>query len=256
MRKVCILSSQRSGSTWIVDSIQKSSDKAGVHGELFLDRERKVKDPWVEAWGNLVPPVRFYDWRKDCNCSWLKAPQYYLSFCELYHRHIDTFCFKLMHDQLLRLPQLLFVLKKKEYVFIYLTRRNILEVYISSILMEKGKMSHSRENENKSQQSELLKINPQKCYNFLRKKIIKEQVVRYFLRLAKCEAEEVFYEDLIINNPETVATLNSCFGFDVILRHQDGLKKLAKKPINQRIENYDEVLQFLKKKHVPEDYYQ
>ena len=48
---------------------------ASVFGELFLDRPARSKDPWSEPHGNLVPIVRYHDWRKESGAFFFNSPQ-------------------------------------------------------------------------------------------------------------------------------------------------------------------------------------
>lgn len=257
MKKICILTTQRSGSTWVMDSIQKSVNSKGIFGELFLDRPAKNKNPWTQPHGNLVPPVRFFDWRKQTRAFFFTAPKLYLAFLELYTQKEkgSVFGFKVMHDQIIRKPYLALLLKKQHYSAIHLKRSNLLDVYISSQNMQKRKPHLRPDDPEVKKDYDPVAIDPMKAYNYIKRAILKEKIAKSIITLFGFRMETIYYDRLSGNDPSEIEKLNRFIGQSIDLFSERGLQKLSQKKTFEKIINYEDVIKYFKKKNLDKSYY-
>jgi LPS sulfotransferase NodH len=257
MKKFCILTTQRSGSTWVVDSIQKSTRSKGVFGEPFLDRPAKSKDPWSEPHGNLVPPVRYYDWRKKTGAFFLTAPKLYLTFLELYAHKEEVFGFKLMYDHLIRKPFLARQLKHGGYSMINLVRKNLLDVYISSQHRHTRKTkAHVRADDELGKKTfEPLSIDPSDAYRYIRKAMWREKIAKTIVKSAGLSMERIEYELLVKSDLDQIEKLNRVIGQPIDLFSKEGFKKMLPRKTSEKITNYNEVVGYFEKKKLGKIYY-
>lgn len=257
MKKFCILTTQRSGSTWVIDSIQKSVKSKGIFGEPFLDQPAKSQDPWNEPHGNLVPPVRYYDWRKKSGALYLTGPKLYLSFLELYAHKESVFGFKLMYDQLIRKPVLAWLLKRGDYVVMNLERKNLMDVYISSKYkqLRKTKAHIRKENIAVKSNYEPITIDPAAAYAYIKKTVFREKVAKTIMKLSGIKMESLEYSRLAQNNKKEIDKLNSLIGQSVNLFSEHGFQKIAPKKTSDKILNYDEVVDYFNKKKLDRSLY-
>ncbi len=257
MNKFCILTTQRSGSTWVIDSIQRSVHSKGVFGEPFLDQPAKIKDPWNEPHGNLVPPVRYYDWRKKSGAFFLTAPKLYLSFLELYAHKETFFGFKLMYDQLIKKPFLASLLKQGDYSVINLQRNNLLDVYISSQYMHMRKTkAHVRRDDVAAKNAfEPLAVDPAAAYRYIIKAILQEKIAKIIMKPSGIKMGTLEYSRLVKKDSNEIEKLNRLVGQPVDLFSKDGFQKLSPKKTSDKIRNYKEVIDYFKKKKLSGAYY-
>jgi LPS sulfotransferase NodH len=256
MKKFCILATQRSGSTWILDSIQHSVHSRSVFGELFLDQPARTKDPWREPQGNLEPPVRYYDWRKASKVFPLTAPRLYLSFLELlYARKESYFGFKVMCNQLLQKPWLAGILKRDGYAVLHLKRNNLLDVYVSIQNQHKTKPHLRRDDPDRSKDYEAIRLEPPIVYRHITGMIRRENTAGLIMRFFGISMETVEYSRLAKGDNVEIEKLNRFIGRPVDLFSQQGLQKLSRKDTSQKIINYQEVISYLSDKKLPQSYY-
>lgn len=244
MQYLCLLATQRSGSTWVMDAIQRSSGSKAVLGELFLDRPARSPDPWNEPWGNLVPPVRFWDWRRSANVSWLKAPRAYLAFLDVMYRRTESLmAFKLMYSQLLRKPHLVMSLRQRKYTVIHLVRRNLFATYVSKCDMH-VKKQHTRE----SFDDDTFRprtLDPKAVYSFINRELAKRATAGWLLRTAKVPVCQLFYEDLAVQDSAAIQELSEAVGHPVDLQSEGGLQRVSKRSLKDRVYNHHEVMAYL-----------
>jgi len=120
-RKVCILTTQRSGSTWLSTLLDSNPQIQGFR-ELFIDQEFVFPDTQVST---------FSLYQRNNQGSRPGITFEYLSKLDSYLGDQEAIGFKLMYDQLLDYPELIFKFITEKYKFIHLVRENHLDMVIS-----------------------------------------------------------------------------------------------------------------------------
>lgn len=255
MKKICILATQRSGSTWVMDSIQHSLGSRSIFGELFLDQPSKSDDPWNEPQGNLEPPVHYHEWRKASKAFPLTAPRLYLSFLELYARGESYFGFKIMCNQLLQKPWLAALLKREGYAVLHLKRQNLLDVYVSIQNQHKIKPHLRRGDLEQTKDFDAISLDPAVVYRHIKGLIRREKAAGFIMKFFGISMETVTYGRLAAGNQSEIEKLNQFVGRPVDLFSQQGLQKLSRKDTSQKIINYQEVINYLSEKKLDQSYF-
>lgn len=255
MRKFCLLATQRSGSTWIMDSIQKSAASRGVFAELFLDRPSQSKDPRREPQGNLEPPVQYYDWRRRSRAFFLTAPRLYLSFLELYAGDESCFGFKIMCNQLIRKPWLARLLRQKGYAVLHLQRTNLLDVYISFQNMHRAKPHLRRDDPAGIPVFDPITVDPENAYRTIRGLIRREKMAAGIMKMSGIRLETVEYSRLAAGDQNEIQTLNRFVGQPVDLFSRQGLQKLSSTSTAEKISNYPEVIRYFTRKKLDPSFF-
>ena len=142
-KRVVLLTTQRSGSTWLLDMLYQHPDTK-VFGELFLDRPAKINPPNP----NFLPPIRFYEYNQLYN----QRPNFlklwlYLNKIDRWSESKSVLAFKLMYNHLNQKQLLIPFLSIKRYKIIHLVRENTLESAISSFFLKKTGISAVFKNE-------------------------------------------------------------------------------------------------------------
>lgn len=255
MKKFCILATQRSGSTWLMDSIQRSVHSRGIFAELFLDQPAQSPDPWSEPQGNLEPPVRYYDWRKTSGAFLLIAPRLYLAFLELYAQKEPYFGFKIMCNQLVKKPWLASLLRQGGYSVLHLKRKNLLDVYISVQNLQMAQPHLRLDDLKTARDYDPIRLDPVVVYRTIRGLIRREKMAESIIKLFGISMETVEYNRLADGDKNEIERLDRFIGQPIDLFSQQGLQKLSKKNTPQKITNYEEVISYLKKKGLDTSYY-
>ena len=135
--RFCVLTTQRSGSTWLMSALH---DVPGIASgmELFLPHS-PAKDP---TW--LIPehPESFYDWRRRTGAFRPGAVARYLREVEARDPAARAVGFKLMINQAFRYyPEVLPLLRARGYRFVLLTR-DFFELAVSRYVVQRTRTSH------------------------------------------------------------------------------------------------------------------
>ena len=231
-KKHCvILTSQRSGSTWLGD-VLNNHDDVESHGELFLPQKR------------LTPPLagrgdyqRFIEVTTNSN---LPRPIRVFRYLDaLYRRSSPIVGFKLMYSQLWGHPEILLYLAMHRIRVLHLIRRNHLDVIVSEELARLTGTSHVAAGEKVEIPGVVLNIKT--LLTRIAKKEKKVNIARRIVRVSTCPTLEVFYEDLVREDSE----LQKVLRFLDIRESGNGLRStLAKRNTKNRCEaisNYLEV---------------
>ncbi len=255
MKKFCVLATQRSGSTWIMDSIQKSVHSRGVFAEPFLDQPAGSPDPRNEPQGNLEPPIRYSDWRKKEGAFFLTAPELYLTFLEIYAQNEAVFGFKIMYNQLLKRPWLARLLKQRHYSVLHLKRNNLLDVYLSTRNMHKSKPHLRLDDLAAAKDYEPIPVDPETAYRYIKGFIRREKAAGIIIKMFGLATETLEYERLAQNDKQEIEKLNRFIGQPIDLFSRQGLQKLSRKSTAQKMTNYEAVIQYFKKKKLDKSRY-
>ena len=229
-QKFCILTTQRSGSTWL-STILDSNAKIQGFRELFIDREFVFPDSKLDT---------FILYKK--NNAGKKRPRItfnYLSKLDDYAEAREAIGFKLMYDQLIDYPEIIVKLIQEKYKIIHLVRENYLDAIISSKIKDEQGIVHTK-----------VKIEPKEVYlepmwliKRLNKQAMKIKTASIILSLLPNKVLNITYNDLRVNQEKTLSSISNFL--ELSLSQEDQFKSELKKSNNkshrQIIKNYDEV---------------
>lgn len=249
--KFCIITTQRSGSTWFQDLLS-CHPRIKVFGELFLWRQEwdRQKTQWGTCeplWtrDNLLPHPSYY---RFANSNSGSRPQLIFKYLDQLHSYPGShqaLGFKLMYNQLLPRPEILMKFIKNEYKIIHLVRSNYLDILISKASLQQNNAVHIK-GEHKLKASEV-SLNSS---NLLRDLKIRESIVlfmRSILYLLPNQVLEISYESICADKDSIMETAIDFLGVprsDILYNSE--FQKVNRGAHSQKISNYEEVIQVLK----------
>jgi LPS sulfotransferase NodH len=239
--KFVVLSTQRSGSTWVVDMLN-SHPRVQAYSELFMHggegRPKWGKEQDLLYWQTFIAEKGGGRLRRQ---YWL---WHYLGRAFSARPGIDAVGFKLMYSQLTRIAKpLMPALWLKRARIIHLMRRNALDVVLSK---EAGGARHGvlHAHDGEEVESVRLRLDPD---TLVRRLTLHDRAVagaRVRFKRVGVPYHEVLYEDLVENEQP---------GFDELFRFLEvepqrvssSLQKVNPSAHEQLIENYGEVREVL-----------
>jgi len=186
--KFVVLTSQRSGSAWLISTLNMINDST-AYSELFLDRKRI---PGEKKWDSDFAYPRFIE--KKHNGLALR-PFSVFSYLKGLYQNPGAVGFKLMYSQLRAYPEILFYLVRHRIRIVHLIRQNHLDVVISHAIRSKTKQSHLVTGQAKKDVQ--VKLDPNTLISQLKKLQRNIMLARRLLRWLKLPHIEVAYEDLL-----------------------------------------------------------
>ena len=234
-----IITTQRSGSNWLVDLLQ-SDKNIEMFRELFiLNREL--------PWWNDTRILPFQKFRSD-NAQ-IKRPFLtfkYLNNIEKLYGLDKIIGFKLMYDQIQNAPEIILKLALNRYKIIHLIRENYLDTEISSINAW-GKNGNKIVYSKKTIES--LKPIAVNTNSLLKRLLFRESQIKRFsslLRVLPCPVLTITYADLCNRKNNTLRLITNFLNIkELSISHQSQSKKIARGSYEDRIENYSEVKEAL-----------
>lgn len=228
-KKFCILTTQRSGSTWLSTLLDSNPQIQGFR-ELFIDQEFVFPDTQLST---------FPLYQKNNSGNRPGITFEYLNKLDDYLGDQEAIGFKLMYDQLLDYPELILKLVTQRYKFIHLVRENYLDVVISGKIKDDLGAAHFK-----------VKIEPKKVYlepawliKNLKKRDLKRKAAHLFLALMPNDVLNITYDDLRTDREKTlnlVADFLELNGSEQSTFKSE-LKKINRKSHQEMIQNYEEV---------------
>lgn len=227
--KFCILTTQRSGSTW-VSTLLDSNPKIQGFRELFIDKEFIFPDTNLST---------FILYQKNNPGKRPRITFEYLKKLEEYLQGREAIGFKLMYDQLLDYPEIVFNLIREKYKIIHLVRGNYLDAIISGKIKDEQGVAHSK-----------VKIEPKEVYlepswliEKLEKQDMKIRLANIFLSVIPNQVLNITYDDLCKNQDKTLNSVSAFLGLTSSEedRFESELKKINRKSHQEIIKNYEEV---------------
>ena len=228
-RKFCILTTQRSGSTWLSTLLDSNPQIQGFR-ELFIDQEFVFPDTELST---------FPLYQRNNSGSRPGITFEYLSKLDDYLGDQEAIGFKLMYDQLLDYPELILKFITEKYKFIHLVRENHLDVVISGKIKDDLGAAHFK-----------VKIEPKKVYlepswliKNLKKRDLKRKLAHVFLAIMPNEVLNITYDDLRTDRDKTLTQISEFLSLN---NENQGvfnseLKKINRKSHQEMIQNYEEV---------------
>ncbi len=232
-KRFVLLSSQRSGSTWLISILNQLED-AAAFGELFLYRQRTAEQ--IE--------VRFdFDYPR-----YLETPPSGLSlrpfsvfaYLDQFYDQPGTVGFKLMYSQWRKYPELLLYFRRRQVRIIHLVRRNHLNVILSRHVKAMTQQAHLVTDEKQAPFTPV-ELDSATLLRRLRAQQRMVSTTRQLLRLSGLPFLEVAYEDLV-QDPIHFDSLWNFLGINPQGQlPQSQLKKIGTRHHRDVIGNYHQV---------------
>lgn len=228
MKKFVILANPRTGSEYLVKMIDRHKD-AFCYSELF---QKNLGRDWNESvYRTEKKPFDFLEQKfkeTDCFCCGYKQMIPWLQ-----HACFDSFQSFIEQSA------------KRDYFIIFLKRKDLLKEYMSYEIMAKYRYMHIREKD--EQKKYTIKLSPQKAYCQMRSwKNINDYICR-LLEEYKNQSLILTYEEDFSDKKLLRQKVFGALGLEYC-DIEDPLVKNNIYPIQEQIENYEEVVDYLKNK--------
>ena len=235
--KFVLLSTQRSGSTWVIDNLASHEDVL-AYTELFLKEGRGVphwsRDQSHPYWNSHAA-------QQGTIAPRLFRPFHVFRYLDAIYRPADqgkAVGFKLMYDQLLRYPEIMLYLLLRRVRVIHLFRQNAVAAVVSNLFRAaRNNTAHVREGDRVQEVNVTLDV-PETC-----KKIFwfgkKIRIAQALERLLPLPHLDIAYEELAGNAEKFGDLLDFIQVERKALSSQ--LKKLQGRPLHHSISNIDEL---------------
>jgi len=251
-----ILTYPRTGSNYLIFKLQ-FTNKVICYNELFYS-----KNKIVTSYPDLIFKSWVLKYRNHFTNSFLNE------IFQSYDDKIKAVGFKLTYfqNEIFNNKNLIKTLAEKFKVsFIHLKRRNLLECYVSTKLMEKNNIVYAinpkylndfKKNTNhfilsSEYYSPLITIDITDLNKYINK--IKNDEARYNLIINSFPNIDVFYEDLIAHTDFEINRIGQLLRIPSLAvdnKEEFPIEKLNNKPLREIISNYNEVKDFLYKNNL------
>ena len=241
MRKFILLSTQRSGSTWVIDMLN-SHPQVKAYEELFLENW-KEKPTWAGA-KDIFTWNAYWSNRKAALNELIKPYFYFKYLGRVYTSRnvsLKAVGFKVMYSQIRHHPPLFFCLLLHRISVVHLIRKNYLDVILSERAVVMRDMPHSYDRVDEVK----IYLDPSNLLSILRWKERKVNWSKAIFSRLGLPYIEVTYENLVSGDEKFDNILNF-LGIDKgseILR--TSLRKMNKGTHKDLIENYEEIRNLL-----------
>jgi LPS sulfotransferase NodH len=235
--KFVVLSSQRSGSTWLV-SLLNQVEGTRAYGELFL---RRKKTGPGERWDDELSYPRF----PEVSAGGTKGrPRLIFSYLDTLFRQPGAVGFKLMYTQLQKYPEIIAYLILHRIRIVHLVRQNQLDVLISRAVKNKTKRTHLLSGDSLPEDIQI-DLNPKKLMIRLKRRQKRIHTARLLLHWSTLPNFEVSYEDLL-GDSTSFQQICRFLGIDMGDQLPESkLVKIGRKSQAEMVRNYTEVKEVL-----------
>jgi len=200
-----MVSTQRSGSTWLVDLLNSHPDIAS-YTELFLRKGDGTPD-----WGKYKDMLYWQTYRRNLRGigRYIRPLGIFRYMDEALSRHPDKWVvgLKLMYTQIARWPETLLYLKSREVRVIHLIRSNVLDVVLSSLAKVSRKTAHTLEG--MAVERVRIHVEPDLLLRQLLKRLREQRWFARLLRHLGTPYLELVYEDIV----DDQSRLNDCLEY-------------------------------------------
>lgn len=233
-RNFIVITTQRTGSSWLMDRLNNIPGTEG-HMELFYHSPRREPP---RAGRNDYP--RFVESR-DAAARGRRPLAVFRYLRGLYGRRSAT-GFKMMYSQLREYPEVLAYVALHRLPVVHLVRNNHLDVLISEEIARITGRSHNTVKEAGGRQKPAsVVLDPASVLSGVQRLQKKQQLMRRTLQLLPNAVQEVSYESLC-EREETFASLCRFLRIDPELgAAESALVKRQKAPRSEVVGNYDQV---------------
>lgn len=232
-----LLSTQRSGSTWMIDMLN-SHPKVVAYSELFIGGGRGFP-----KWGG-ARDIPFWETYRDAHAS--EAEELLLErYLKLVSgkQHEQVAGFKLMYEQESAYPGILRYLTAHGGSMLHLVRRNVLDVLISRETAAARDLYHARQSHKLSPCR--IRLDAATLIDRLTEQSSQIEKARTRYNNMKPPLLEVCYEELCTDR-DCFSKVLSFLGVDPFVgKLNTSLKKINSEAHHDLVENYDEVSETL-----------
>ena len=239
--KFIILTTQRSGSTWLVDMLNNHPNIVAF-SELFLENAAKDKPTWAGEKDILLRQAYL---RKSKGILKRFRPFScfrYLGYVYSYKGSVNAIGFKLMYSQLWHCPEILVYLLLNKVCIIHLIRINILDVILSKEASLIRGSFHSFDNVGQVQ----VNLNTSNLLDRLRWGNRKIKLAKRLFSCSGLPYIEVEYQELLSKSRKFDDMLNFLGIEKGKQKLETPLKKVNRESHMEMIANYEEVRRILK----------
>ncbi len=237
MKKFILLTTPRSGSTWL-DTLLNDHTDISMFGELFLPYD--VPKKYQELRKN--DPEKFFRFRAKHKARRPKITNAYLDY--VFAQSEKTVGFKLMAYPFISHPEVILYCRKNNIHLIHLTRDTQQRV-ISYAIAEKRDNFHSLSEED-DQNTDTIRLDPYRVKKLYKKQKLLSATLNTLVKNISCPYLSIDYQDLIENQDEK---LKEIYEFLSVSPHTpiSELKKTSVIPYEDMVENYQAIERVFKK---------
>ena len=237
-KKFCVISTQRSGSTWLIQLLNSHHQIKSFDAEPFLDRTYKKES----FYDDVFVPYQYF--KQNSKTLRPRTMFKYLDILEQYDREShDTIGFKIMYNQVIRNPEFFIKILLDRYRIVHLVRRNHLDTLISELVGEQYGVYHLKK---ASRENRVVKIEPSSCINTLNYCENIYLFFKLFLKVFPLPVLEIKYQSLVDNKNETLKQIADFLQVDSNLLSLDSkLKKVNPGSYKDKIANYEQIAAIL-----------
>jgi len=239
-----LLSTQRSGTSWVMERIARH-ERVGGYGEVLLRG--------VAGWSNWPPGAAdrpfFTTYLSEASASDSFLPRHlrlvgYLDYLYEPRRDYEAIGFKLMYDQLRHYPELLIYLRVNRVRVLHLLRENLLDIVLSREAMHARQYVHARSPAER--ETVRVRVDTRHLLRHLARLDSERRCVQLLLRALGVQVHELTYESLLADDAGLADAL-AFLGIDAAEPSDLSAVMLKLAPWSHRagIENYDDVLSVL-----------
>lgn len=237
-----LMSTQRTGSTWITDLLNSHPNVAS-YTELLLEIGRGLPE-----WGRYrdVPYWNSYKASEDQASGKRLRPALlfrYLDGVFRNHPNKGAIGLKVMYSQAYRLPEILAYIRWRRISLIHLVRRNSLDIVLSGLAKDLRARAHATTASDI--EAVRLNIDVQALVHQIGKLERQRKVARAALRSLAVPYYELVYED-VASDPAAMDAAIDFLGLAPVAL-TSGLRKLNPQSHRDLIENYEDVRRALEK---------
>lgn len=236
--KFCLLTTQRSGSTWLNELLGSHPEVKLFSGEIFLDRPSTNNIGWIDDPDFMT----FYDYRNKLKLGRPWTTFNYLDEIDDYPGDHKAIGFHLMYNQLADYPEILFRLIVDGYKIVHLERQNYLDTLISMANMNRRNIVHSRNNMDIS----AIHLDIDVLWKSLCRQEEKIAIVKRLIRFLPIKSFKVTYESLRCDRENQLHDIAQFLGVSARdIKFQSSLKKISQGSYSKKIKNFEQVRQKL-----------
>ena len=236
--KFCIISTQRSGSTWLVQLLNSHNRIKTFNAEPFYWRHEK--EIWFD---DIFIPYYHYKQNSPASRPWVMFK--YLNILETYDSEPhDLIGFKIMYNQIKENPEFLIKILLDKYRIIHMVRKNHLDVLISQVVGQKYGVYHIKKSNTVTRSVFIDTSSLIKTLDFHENKY---QLVKAILNILPLPVLEVNYESLVSDKNKTSELILDFLQVDSKLSTLESpLKKVNPGSYKDKITNYEQVEKIIK----------
>jgi len=234
--RFCVLTTARSGSTWLATLLDSHPDVKSYE-EPFIWREQRSN------WREKVPT--YYEYKKTRVCFSIFTVFRYVDLITDFRLFPSARVvgFKVMYAHLRHFPGILLKLVISRFKLVHLVRQNFLDIYISREVASQLAILHSNLlDPSSTAEDRRVRIDTDMMLADLKRFKRNSEIFRHFLKLLPIEVLEVSYEELVDTHSQVLEKLGLFLGIAVDSQSlHSGLKRLGSGSYREKIENYGEV---------------